>query len=252
MVISVLCRSIIRLTADREKVVEEKLAAERFRTELITNVTHDIRTPLTSIINYVDLIDKLEIEDTALQEYVLVLQNKTVRLKSLVNDLLDASKASTGTMEVTLELLDLSELMGQVVGDFDDAMRAADLTYVNPYADHPVFILADGSLLWRVLENLFANIVKYAMPGTRVYVEIGEGEQSVTLTLKNTSKDKLNIPPSELLQQFARGDQARTAEGNGLGLYIAERLIDLMGAHLTLTINADLFEVRLVFPKAAS
>ncbi|MDR3052926.1 MAG: HAMP domain-containing histidine kinase [Coriobacteriales bacterium] len=249
VMISVLCSSIIRLTAERERIAEEKLAAERFRTELITNVTHDIRTPLTSIINYIDLIDKKAGKDAQLQEYVSVLSRKSVRLKSLVNDLLDATKASAGNVDVTLELIDLAEIIGQVVGDFDDALHAASLSYVGPGVNHPVMIRADGRHLYRVLENLFANVVKYAMPGTRVYVSIADAEQTVALSIKNTSRDELNITPDELLQQFVRGDEARTAEGNGLGLFIAERLTHLMGARLILAINADLFEVNLKFAK---
>jgi signal transduction histidine kinase len=252
VVINVLCRSIISLTAQRERIAEEKVAAERFRAELITNVTHDIRTPLTSIINYVDLIDKLDIQDAELREYVAVLKGKSVRLKSLVNDLLDASKASTGNMEVTVETIELLEVVGQVVGGFDDALLAADLTYVNPDANRPIAILADGRHLYRVLENLFANVVKYAMPGTRVYIAVEESAQQVALSIKNTSKNELNISPEELLQQFVRGEQARSAEGNGLGLFIAEHLTRLMGASFALSINADLFEVEMVFSKPSA
>jgi len=247
VMIAVLCRDILRLAKVTEKEVEEKLKAERFRIELITNVTHDIRTPLTSIINYVDLMQKQQIDNEEMHSYLEIISKKSARLKSLINDLLDASKASAGTIKIERTTIDLSELIGQVVGGFDEALRAANLEYDNPHSDRQVLISADGLHLYRVLENLFANAVKYSAPGSRVYVDIQETESTVLLRIKNVSKDKLNISPEELTQQFVRGDQSRSTEGNGLGLYIAERLTVLMDGQFDIFINGDLFEVLLTF-----
>jgi signal transduction histidine kinase len=246
--IAILCRDILRLTEAKEMEVLDRLRAEQVRTELITNVTHDIRTPLTSIINYVDLMQKLDVENEEMTEYIGVLNKKAGRLKNLVNDLLDASKAGSGYVKIDIEKINLIELIGQVAGDFDEAMRAANLEYVNPHSDKHILIAADGGQLWRVLENLYANAVKYAMPGSRIYVNVCEGEQDVVFSLKNISRDKLQITPKESTQQFIRGEQSRQTEGSGLGLYIAERLTVLMGGRFEIAIDGDQFEVRITFP----
>jgi signal transduction histidine kinase len=172
IIIRILCGDIIRLSDEKDREAESRLSAERFRAELITNVTHDLRTPLTSIINYVDLIGKLGIDHAELREYVDVLNRKSDRLKKLIGDIMDASKASTGNLPVRFEVIDLAELTGQVAGDYDDAFSASGLTYVNNNPEGKVMIRTDGALLYRVLENLFSNIAKYAMAGTRVYVDI--------------------------------------------------------------------------------
>jgi signal transduction histidine kinase len=251
VMIAVFCRDILRRTADKERLTEEKFIAERARAELITNVTHDIRTPLTSIISYVDLISKLNIDNSDLREYINVLENTSSRLKFLVNDLLEASKASSGNIELTMETIDLTEIVGQVAGNFDDAFAVAELSYEGPDSDDSVFIYSDGGHLCRVLENLFSNAVKYSLPGTRLYADITTYSETAELGIKNISKDKLNIAPAELMQQFVRGEQARSTEGSGLGLFIADRLTELMGGKLSIEISGDLFEAILTFPRSS-
>jgi signal transduction histidine kinase len=260
VLIRILCGDIIRLSDEKDREAESRLNAERFRAELITNVTHDLRTPLTSIINYVDLIGKLDIDHAELREYVDVLNRKSDRLKKLIGDIMDASKASTGNLPVRFEVIDLAELTGQVAGDYDDAFSASDLTYINNNPEGKVMIRTDGALLYRVLENLFSNISKYAMTGTRVYVDIetfgghGHGDKHknrhgyATLRLRNISREPLNITPDELTRQFVRGETSRTTDGNGLGLYIANCLTTLMEGQFKIGISGDLFETTLVFP----
>jgi signal transduction histidine kinase len=248
VMIAIFCRDILRRTVDKKQLAEEKFASERLRAELITNVTHDIRTPLTAIISYVDLIGKLNIDNNELREYLDVLENTTSRLKTLVNDLLEASKASSGNIEMIPESIDLIELIGQVAGNFDDVLDAASITYEGTYMEDSIFIMADGGHLWRVLENLFSNAAKYSLPGTKLYADVRKITDFAELRLRNVSKDKPSTTPEELLQQFVRSEQSRTTEGSGLGLFIAERLTVLMGGTFTLNINGILFEVILTFP----
>ncbi|MDR3307833.1 MAG: HAMP domain-containing histidine kinase [Coriobacteriales bacterium] len=251
-VIAILCRDILSVTEAKEREALDRLRSERLRIELITNVTHDIRTPLTSIINYIDLMQKPNTSNVEMAQYIDIVNRKSGQLKNLVSDLLDASKAGSGTIRIDATSIDLVELVGQVAGDFDEAMRTANLEYVNPHTDSRILITADGIHLWRVLENLFSNAVKYAMPGSRIYVDITEELGAVALTLKNVSREKLNITPEELTNQFVRGDQARQTEGSGLGLYIAERLTVMMGGSFAILIDGDYFEVRLSLPRSVS
>ena len=225
----------------------EKVRAERFKSELITNVSHDIRTPLTSVINYVDLLKKLSLEGDAV-EYVAVLDRKSDRLKMLIDDLIDASKASTGSEDVSMQSVNLSEIVGQIAGECEDSFIARDLTLVLRQADEPRFIHADNRHLWRVLENLFSNASKYALPGTRVFAEIASDDGGKPrFTLKNTSQVPLDLSGDALTEQFIRGDLARQSEGSGLGLYIAKNLVELMEGAFHIHITGDLFEVELVF-----
>ncbi|MDR0862454.1 MAG: HAMP domain-containing histidine kinase [Oscillospiraceae bacterium] len=229
---------------------EEKLKAERFKTELIANVSHDIRTPLTSIINYVDFIDKLGIENEQLGEYVAVLKKTSERLKTLTGDLLDASKAGTGNVVMNIQTLDLAELLGQTAGEFDAAFAEKELTYIARHGDGKILVAADGTHLWRVLANLFGNAAKYAMPSTRVYAEITTSGNEASLSIKNVSERQLDVLPEMLTERFVQGDRARNAEGNGLGLYIAKHLTEYMGGKLTVRISGDLFEAVVTLPQA--
>ena len=225
----------------------EKVRAEQFKSELITNVSHDIRTPLTSIINYVDLLKKLSLDGEA-ADYVSVLDRKSDRLKMLIDDLMDASKAGTGNAEVFMQTVNLSEILGQVAGEFEDGFIERNLTLVLTQPDEPLFINADSRHLWRVLENLFSNASKYALPGTRVFAEVGlSGSGSATMSLKNTSAAPLDLSGEDLTEQFIRGDRARHSEGSGLGLYIAKSLTELMDGQLHIHITGDLFEVEIGF-----
>ena len=220
------------------EAVEQRLRSERFRTELITNVSHDLKTPLTSIISYVDLLKGLSLPDETAQEYVEVLDRQAKRLGKLTADLIDASKASSGSMEVQLAPTDVAELARQSLGEYEERLTNAGLTVVAQLPEQPAVFSADGRLLWRVLDNLLSNVCKYALRGTRVYVRL-EGN---CLTVRNISRDPLTLTPEELEERFVRGDASRSTEGSGLGLSIASSLLQLMGGRLELTVDGDLFK----------
>ena len=232
-----------------QKAVDEQTRAERMKTELITNVSHDIKTPLTSIVNYVNLLEKEDIQPEKAKEYVDVLNRQAARLKKLTEDLVEASKASSGSLPVHLAPTDVNVLLSQLAGDYLEKLEAAQLEPIfRPAPSQPV-IQADGQLLSRVLGNLFSNICKYAMPGTRVYFESAADENTVSLTFKNISKYELNIPAEELMARFVRGDRSRHTEGSGLGLSIAQSLTELQGGTFRLEIDGDLFKAVVTFPR---
>ncbi len=232
-----------------QKAVDEQMRAERMKTELITNVSHDIKTPLTSIVNYVDLLEKEDIQPEKAKEYVDVLNRQAARLKKLTEDLVEASKASSGSLPVHLAPTDVNVLLSQLAGDYIEKLEGAQLEPIfHPAPSQPV-IQADGQLLSRVLGNLFSNICKYAMPGTRVYFESAADENTVSLTFKNISKYELNIPAEELMARFVRGDRARHTEGSGLGLSIAQSLTELQGGTFRIEIDGDLFKAVVTFPR---
>lgn len=233
-----------------QKAVDEQTRAERMKTALITNVSHDIKTPLTSIVNYVDLLEKEDIQPEKAKEYVDVLNRQAARLKKLTEDLVEASKASSGSLPVHLAPTDVNVLLSQLAGDYLEKLEDAQLEPIfRPAPSQPV-IQADGQLLSRVLGNLFSNICKYAMPGTRVYFESTADEKTVSLTFKNISKYELNIPAEELMARFVRGDRARHTEGSGLGLSIAQSLTELQGGTFCIEIDGDLFKAVVTFPRA--
>jgi signal transduction histidine kinase len=225
--------------------VEEQMKSERLKTELITNVTHDIKTPLTSIINYVDLIKKENVTDPTLLEYLAVLERQSARLKKLIEDLLEASKASTGNIKVKLETCDAKVMVAQMVGEYQEKMSEKGLEIIVSEPEKPVYIMADGRHLWRVLDNVMSNIYKYAMENTRVYITIKKTEEGAELIFKNVSREQLNISSEELMERFVRGDSSRNAEteGHGLGLSIAQSLTKLMKGTMELSIDGDLFKV---------
>ena len=232
-----------------QKAVDEQTRAERMKTELITNVSHDIKTPLTSIVNYVDLLEKEDIQPEKAKEYVDVLHRQSARLKKLTEDLVEASKASSGCLPVHLARTDVNVLLSQLAGDYLEKLEAAQLEPVFHPAPSQPKIQADGQLLSRVLGNLFSNICKYAMPGTRVYFESSANAGIVTITFKNISKYELNIPAEELMARFVRGDRSRHTEGSGLGLSIAQSLTELQGGSFRLEIDGDLFKAIVSFPQ---
>ena len=232
-----------------QKAVDEQTRAERMKTELITNVSHDIKTPLTSIVNYVDLLEKEDIQPEKAKEYVDVLHRQAARLKKLTEDLVEASKASSGCLPVHLARTDVNVLLSQLAGDYLEKLEAAQLEPVFHPAPSQPKIQADGQLLSRVLGNLFSNICKYAMPGTRVYFESSANAGIVTITFKNISKYELNIPAEELMARFVRGDRSRHTEGSGLGLSIAQSLTELQGGSFRLEIDGDLFKAIVSFPQ---
>lgn len=228
--------------------VQDQLKSERFKTELITNVSHDIKTPLTSMINYVDLIKKENPSDPKLCEYVEVLDRQSARLKKLIEDLMEASKASTGNLAVELQECDIDVLLTQIVGEFEAKLNASALELIVEKPEETLKVNADGRHMWRVLDNLMGNICKYAMPNTRVYLTLQKLDGMAVITFKNISQSALNIPSEELLERFVRGDSSRNTEGSGLGLSIAQSLTELMGGTMQLNIDGDLFKVTLRFP----
>jgi signal transduction histidine kinase len=229
--------------------VDEQMKSERFKAELITNVSHDLKTPLTSIINYVDLLKKEDIPNETARGYIEVLDRKSQRLKKLTEDLVEASKASTGALTVNRERLDVKQLVEQAAGEYQEKLSAAGLTLVTTLPQEPVTVTADGRHLWRVLDNLLGNCVKYALEGTRVYLDVtAQGEQAI-LTVKNISRQSLNLPAQQLLERFVRGDESRTTEGSGLGLSIARSLTELQGGTFELTIDGDLFKAVITLPQ---
>ena len=241
------CGSLNNISAGMQNAVDEKMKSERMRTELITNVSHDIKTPLTSIINYVDLIKKEQPEDEKIKEYVAVLDRQSSRLKKLIEDLVEASKASSGSLKVELSECDAGVLLSQTVGEFDERLKKAELTPVLTVPDTSVKIMADGRHLWRVLENLTGNMCKYSLPGTRVYMDLTVRNGKAVITFKNISKYPLNISGDELMERFVRGDTSRNTEGSGLGLSIARSLTELQGGDMKIDIDGDLFKATLKF-----
>ena len=226
---------------------QRQLKSERMKTELITNVSHDIKTPLTSIINYVDLLKKPHDEDQAGQ-YLEVLDRQSQRLKKLIDDLMELSKASTGNIHVEMGHVDAVEAVNQALGEFSDKLDRAALDPVFRCPAEPLMIQADGKLLWRIMSNLLSNAVKYAMPGTRLYIDLAEFQGNAVLNIKNISREQLNINADELMERFVRGDTARNTEGSGLGLNIAKSLVELQKGQMHLMVDGDLFKVTIMFP----
>ena len=224
--------------------VEKQLKSERLKTELITNVSHDIKTPLTSIVSYVDLLKKQEVQDNTAQEYIEVLDRQALRLKKLLEDLLEASKASTGNISVNLAPLDAVELVKQVSGEYTDRLKEKGLELRLSLPEREMPVMADGQLLWRVFDNLLSNVHKYSQPGTRVYLDLLEKEGRMSVLFRNISAYSLNISGDELMERFVRGDSSRHTEGSGLGLAIARSLVELMNGHFEIAIDGDLFKAQ--------
>ena len=226
---------------------EQRLKSERMKTELITNVSHDLKTPLTSIISYVDLLKKEGLSSEHAPEYVDVLDRQSQRLKKLTEDLVEASKASTGNIQAQPEDVDVNLLLSQAAGEYAERLAAAGLTTVTTWDPSEPHIRADGRLLWRVFDNLLSNVTKYAQPGTRVYLSTAARDGGVEITFRNVSRDELNVSAEELMERFVRGDASRNSEGSGLGLSIAKSLTELNHGTLSLTVDGDLFKATLVF-----
>ncbi|MBP3599584.1 MAG: sensor histidine kinase [Clostridia bacterium] len=230
-----------------QTAVNEKMRSERFKTELITNVSHDIKTPLTSIINYVDLIKKEEIGNETARQYIEVLDRQSGRLKKLVEDLVEASKASSGSLSVELVPCDVTVLLTQTLGEFEDKLNKRGLTPVVSTPEQPLRILADGRHLWRIFDNLMGNICKYALYGTRVYIDVKNEQGRAVITFRNISENQLNVSADELMERFVRGDKSRNTEGSGLGLSIAKSLAELQGGVMELNVDGDLFKASVIF-----
>lgn len=232
-----------------QRAVEKQLRSERLKTELITNVSHDIKTPLTSIVNYVELLRRDETGEHA-AEYLEVLDRQSRRLKKLTEDLVEVSKASTGNLSVSAARRSVGELLTQALGEYSERLDKAGLTPVLTLPEREAFIWVDGALTWRVIDNLFSNACKYALSGTRFYIDAAEADGRVRMSFKNVSRDELNVPADELLERFARGDAARSGEGSGLGLDIARSLTEAQGGAFRLSVDGDLFRVDVELPAA--
>jgi signal transduction histidine kinase len=229
--------------------VMESMKNERMQTDLITNVSHDIKTPLTSIINYVELLKRENIENEKAKGYIEVLEKKSLRLKHLTEDLVEASKISTGNIKLEFMQLHMQEMIYQAGGEFADKSEDRGLTLIENMPEQPLYIRADGRRLWRVFENLFNNVAKYAMPNTRVYVDLLDLGTEVKFSIKNISEQRLNIEAADLTERFIRGDISRSTEGSGLGLSIAKNLTELQGGKFFVYLDGDLFRITITFPK---
>jgi len=239
--------SINNISNGINTAVTERLKSERMKTELITNVSHDIRTPLTSLITYSDLLKSEGLDHEKAPEYLEVLIQKAARLKTLTDDLFEASKASSGNIDVSIATLDLVDFVKQVLGELDERVAASGMDIKLNLPGH-AYVKADGRLLWRVMENLLSNVFKYSLPASRVYVDITQDGDRLRLDIKNISEHPLNMDPSELLERFKRGDKARSGEGSGLGLSIAQSFIELQGGRFVLTIDGNLFKASVFLP----
>lgn len=231
--------------------VNEQMKSERFKAELITNVSHDLKTPLTSIINYVDLLKATDQTDPRAQSYIEVLDRKSLRLKKLTEDLVEASKASTGVLAVNREKIGMAQLLDQALGEYEEKLEEKHLTVVRTVPEGESYVYADGRHLWRVIDNLLSNCAKYALEGTRVYIELVRGKGSVSLSVKNISREALNVPPERLMERFVRGEESRSTEGSGLGLSIARSLTELQGGTFELAVDGDLFKAVVTLPQSS-
>ena len=238
------------ISAGLSAAVDEKMKSERFKAELITNVSHDLKTPLTSIINYVDLLKTTAQTDPKAAEYIEVLDRKSQRLKKLTEDLVEASKASTGVLSVTREKIGMGQLIDQALGEWEERLADHRLTLVTTLPEGETWVYADGRHLWRVIDNLLSNCAKYAMEGTRVYLDLERGKGQVALSVKNISRDPLNVPAERLMERFVRGEESRSTEGSGLGLSIARSLTELQGGAFDLAVDGDLFKAIVTLPQA--
>ena len=245
---SAFAESIQSIQGGLKKAVDDAIRGERMKTDLITNVSHDLKTPLTSIINYVDLLKKEPMDNQKAQEYINVLDEKSTRLKALIEDLIEASKASSGNLSVDLQKVDLCELVMQAFGEYREKFENCGLDIRTNTDEKNIFVKADGKHMWRIIENLLSNVLKYSMKKSRVYISITKNDLYGILTIKNISELPLEMPVEQLTERFVRGDISRTTEGSGLGLSIAQSLTNLQKGNFNVEIDGDLFKVKLELP----
>ncbi len=239
--------SLNNINQGLQSAIDDKMKSERFKTELITNVSHDIKTPLTSIVNYVDLIKKEKCDNEKINEYIEVLDRQSIRLKKLIEDLVEASKASTGNLTVELARCNLAVLINQAIGEFSEKLEGKGLQVVQSIDSEEIYIMADGRRLWRVFDNLLNNICKYALSGTRVYIDLKKDNGKATITFRNISEQPINVSGDELTERFVRGDRSRNTEGSGLGLSIAKSLTELQNGIFEISADGDLFKAKISF-----
>ncbi len=244
-----LANNINSLSQGLDAAVSNELRSQRLKAELISNVSHDIKTPLTSIVTYVDLLKQENIENEAAKDYIDVIDRKAQRLTVLTSDLFEAAKASSGDMPVNLERVDLNAIIRQALGEFDERIQNANLEVRTKLPESEAYIYADGKLTWRVLENLLSNVVKYGQSGSRVYMQVEDERTEICFTMKNISAYELNIPADELMERFKRGDDSRNSEGSGLGLSIANSLVTLQHGSFKIDVDGDLFKVTIRFER---
>jgi signal transduction histidine kinase len=230
--------------------IDKEITSEKMKTELISNVSHDLKTPLTSIITYVDLLKSENLTEENRKEYIDILDRKSKRLKGLIEDLFEASKASSGNVELQLEKLDVVALFKQTLGELEEKINNSTLQMKIAAPENKILCNLDGRRTYRIFENIMTNILKYSMENTRVYITIVEDEQEVSFTFKNISSYEMNFSPEEITERFTRGDRARNTEGSGLGLAIAKSLIVLQRGTLNIEVDGDLFKLKVTFPKA--
>lgn len=242
-------RNLISIENGLNKAIDKAVKSERMRSELITNVSHDLKSPLTSIINYVDLLDNSNISNEKSKLYLGILKERSQRLKILIEDLFEASKAASGTLEMHMEYLDPVALIRQTLGEFDDKIKTSNLNFIKRIPESKLSMYADGNKAFRIFQNLISNIIKYSLQGTRVYIDVTEVNEYISITFKNISKYPLNFTEEEILERFKRGDSSRTTEGSGLGLSIAKSLTELQGGLFKLSFDGDLFKVTILFKK---
>ncbi|WP_308461979.1 HAMP domain-containing sensor histidine kinase [Planococcus sp. CP5-4] len=228
--------------------VSERAKSERLKTELITNVSHDLRTPLTSIITYTDLLKNEDLGDEERRKYVDILDRKSERLKVLIEDLFEVSKMASGNVELSKQHLDMKQLVTQALAEHEEAVQEAELDVRITAPDHPVYASVDGQKWWRLLDNLILNATKYSLPGSRVYIALAEQADELAITIKNITRYELGDNTEELLERFKRGDASRQTKGSGLGLAIAQSIVDLHGGQMKLEVDGDLFKVTVLLP----
>ena len=243
-----MAKAVNRIGDGIHNAVDESTKNERMKADLITNVSHDIKTPLTSIINYVNLLKMEPITDKRIKDYIFILDEKSQRLKQLTEDLVEASRISSGNITLQMTKINLVELIYQTGGEFNEKFEQKDLTTITKLPKEAAWIMADGRRIWRVVENLYNNVAKYAMAHTRVYVTMEKSEHTVCFSVKNISEQPLTVDSTELTERFIRGDESRTTEGSGLGLSIAQNLTTLMGGTFDIELDGDLFTVSITFP----
>ncbi|NFM14572.1 sensor histidine kinase [Clostridium botulinum] len=232
-----------------KKSLEEQVKSQRLKTELITNVSHDLKTPLTSIINYIDLLKKEDLSKDEINGYISVLDRKSKRLKSLIEDLFEASKMSSGAVELNIEKINVTALLKQSLGEFEEKITKSSLELKFKYDNNKTYANLDGKKTWRVFENLINNIIKYSQPNTRVYIDLIETNTKIIITMKNISRYEMDFSADEIFERFKRGDKARNTDGSGLGLAIAKSISELQGGSLNIIIDGDLFKVIVEFNK---
>ncbi|MEF9864722.1 MAG: HAMP domain-containing sensor histidine kinase, partial [Christensenellaceae bacterium] len=230
-----------------ELAVQKEVKAEHMKAELITNVSHDLKTPLTSILTYIDLLKSEGLSNPHAQKYLDILDGKAQRLKSLTEDLFEAAKASSGDMTVNMMKIEIVQFMEQALGEMSDKLEASTLSFINELPDEKMYVYADGKLLWRIISNVLDNVLKYALDGSRVYMNILKNGEDICIIVKNVSRDALNMTEEELMERFKRGDESRHTEGSGLGLSIARSFMQLMGGVFRIEIDGDLFKVVICF-----